>query len=218
MKPGMQMMMLDKLREPKRESEYGDRGRRMIGYDRDGPGRERHMPPMDGPMPGWERPPMGAYGYGGEVSFEGYGFPESRRRRDRKGRYMMGGMDPDDDDGDKYHLKNSDMHGGVRTDGHEKVDEHKAMEWTRKMKNPDGSTGPHFPPPVAEQLRAAHAPKCDKWEFMVALNMMYADYSEVAKKFSADKPEFYVCMAKAFLEDPDAGEGKLAKYMEVIPE
>lgn len=218
MNPGMRMMMLDKLREPKRESEYGDRGRRMIGYDRDGSGRERHMPPMDGPMPGWERPPMGAYGYGGEVSFEGYGFPESRRRRDRKGRYMMGGMDPDDDDGDKYHLKNSDMHGGVRTDGHEKVDEHKAMEWTRKMKNPDGSTGPHFPPPVAEQLRAAHAPKCDKWEFMVALNMMYADYSEVAKKFSADKPEFYVCMAKAFLEDPDAGEGKLAKYMEVIPE
>lgn len=230
MNPGMRMMMLDKLREPKRESEYGDRGRRMIGYDRDGPGRERHMPPMggpdhdrryppmDGPMPGWERPPMGAYGYGGEVSFEGYGFPESRRRRDRKGRYMMSGMDPDDDDYDKYHLKNSDMRGGVRTGGHEKVDEHKAMEWTRKMKNPDGSTGPHFPPPVAEQLRAAHAPKCDKWEFMVALNMMYADYSEVAKKFSADKPEFYVCMAKAFLEDPDAGEGKLAKYMEVIPE
>ena len=218
MNPGMRMMMLDKLREPKRESEYGDRSRRMIGYDRDGPGRERHMPPMDGPMPGWERPPMGAYGYGGEVSFEGYGVPESRRRRDRKGRYMMGSMDPDDDDDDKYHLKNSDMRGGVRTGGHEKVDEHKAMEWTRKMQNPDGSTGPHFPPPVAEQLRAAHAPKCDKWEFMVALNMMYADYSEVAKKFSADKPEFYVCMAKAFLEDPDAGEGKLAKYMEVIPE
>ena len=52
---------------------------------------------------------------------------------------------------------------------------------------------------------------------MVALNMMYADYSEVAKKFGADKPEFYTCMAKAFLEDPDAGEGKLAKYMEHIP-
>lgn len=219
MKPGMQMMMLNKLRESPQRSEYGGGGdRRMIGYDRDGPSRERHMPPMDGPMPGWERPPMGAYGYGGEVSFEGYGFPESRRRRDRKGRYMMGGMDPDDDDDDKYRLKNSDMRGGVRTGGHEKVDEHKAMEWTRKMKNPDGSSGPHFPPPVAEQLRAAHAPKCDKWEFMVALNMMYADYSEVAKKFSADKPEFYVCMAKAFLEDPDAGEGKLAKYMEVIPE
>ena len=232
MNPGMRMMMLDKLREPKRESEYGDHGRRMIGYDRDGPGRERHMPsrggldhdrrypPMDGPMPGWELPPMGAYGYGGEVSFEGYGMPESGRRRDRKGRYMMGGMDHDDDDDDKYHLKGSGMIAGTvwSGGGHENVDERKAMEWTKKMQNPDGSAGPHFPPPVAEQLRAAHAPKCDKWEFMVALNMMYADYSEVAKKFAADKPEFYVCMAKAFLEDPDAGEGKLAKYMEVIPE
>lgn len=45
---------------------------------------------------------------------------------------------------------------------------------------------------------------------------MCTDSAEVAKKFSADKPEFYVHMAKAFLEDPDAGEGKLAKYMEVI--
>lgn len=231
MNPGMRMMMLDKLREPKRESEYGDHGRRMIGYDRDGPGRERHMPsrggldhdrrypPMDGPMPGWELPPMGAYGYGGEVSFEGYGMPESGRRRDRKGRYMMGGMDHDDDDDDKYHLKGSGMIAGAvwSGGGHENVDERKAMEWTKKMQNPDGSAGPHFPPPVAEQLRAAHAPKCDKWEFMVALNMMYADYSEVAKKFAADKPEFYVHMAKAFLEDPDAGDGKLAKYMEIIP-
>lgn len=230
MKPGMRMLMLDKIRqpEPRPHSEYaGDPKRRMIGYDRDDPGRERHIPPMGGPMPGrmpgWERPPMGAYGYGGEVSFEGYGVPESRRRRDRKGRYMMGGMDDDDDD-EKYHRKDGKMiAGAVWTEGGKhhgdwKVDEHKAMEWIGKMENPDGSTGPHFPPPVAEQLRAAHAPKCDKWEFMVALNMMYADYSEVAKKFSADKPEFYVCMAKAFLEDPDAGEGKLAKYMEVIPE
>lgn len=76
----------------------------------------------------------------------------------------------------------------------------------------------HFSKTCREQLRTAHCPKCDRWEFLVALNMMYADYSEVAKKFAADKPEFYVCMAKAFLEDPDAGEGKLAKYMEIIPE
>lgn len=221
MNPGMRMMMLDKLREPKRESEYGgDRSRRMIGYDRGGPGREPHMPPMDGPMPDWERPPMGMYGYGGEVAFGGYGVPESRRRRDRKGRYMMGGMETDDDDDDKYHLKGSGMIAGAVWSGHmpEKVDEHKAMEWTRKMRNPDGTTGPHYTPQTAEQLRAAHCPKCDRWEFMVALNMMYADYAEVAKKFGADKPEFYTCMAKAFLEDPDAGEGKLAKYMEVIPE
>lgn len=48
--------------------------------------------------------------------------------------------------------------------------------------------------------------------------MMCTDSTEVARKFGTDKPEFYTCMAKAFLEDPDAGEGKLAKYMDVIPE
>lgn len=226
MKPGMRMMMMDKLRqggEPR--SEYGGgNDRRMIGYDRNMPmpDRERTHPPMGG-MPGreWEWPPN-MYGYDGDVSFSGYGTPEARRRRDSRGRYMMGGMERDDDDDDKYHLKSNDgrmITGATWSKGMipEKVEEHKAMEWVRDMRNPDGSTGPHFKQEMSEQLRAAHCPKCDKWEFMVALNMMYADYSEVAKKFSADKPEFYACMAKAFLEDPDAGEGKLAKYMEVIP-
>lgn len=239
MNPGIKMMMMDKLRQPdpRRHSEYGaDNGRRMIGYDREDPGRERHMPPMNGPeherryppmngpRPGWGHPPMGMYGYDGEVSFGGYGMPEARRRRDRKGRYMMGGMDDDDDD-DKYRGKGGKMIAGAvwSEDGDKrhkdwKVDEHKAMEWVSEMQNPNGTTGPHFKPDIAEQLRAAHCPKCDRWEFFVALNMMYADYSEVAKKFGADKPEFYVHMAKAFLEDPDAGEGKLAKYMEYIPE
>ena len=237
------MLMLDKIRqpEPRPHSEYGgDPKRRMIGYDRNndpdrerrnppvgGPEHERHYPPMDGPMPGhmpgWERTPMGLYGYDGAVSFGGYGMPESRRRRDRKGRYMMDGVDDDDED-DKYRHKGGKMIAGAvwtedgKHHGDWKVDEHKAMEWIGKMENPNGSVGPHFKPEVAEQLRAAHCPKCDRWEFLVALNMMYADYSEVAKKFAADKPEFYVHMAKAFLEDPDAGEGKLAKYMEYIPE
>lgn len=241
-KPGMRMLMLDKLRQPERppRSEYGgDNGRRMIGYDRDGPrmpDRERSHPPMGGmpdrdwrhpptrmPGPGWGYPPMEMYG---GMPYDGYdGGMEMRRRRDRRGRYMMDGMDVDDDDDDeKYHHKGGKMiAGAVWTDGGEKhrdwkVDERKAMEWVRKMDNPDGSTGPHFKPELAEQLRAAHCPKCDRWEFFVALNMMYADYAEVAKKFAADKPDFYVCMAKAFLEDPDAGEGKLAKYMEYIPE
>lgn len=97
------------------------------------------------------------------------------------------------------------------------VDEHQAMEWTGRMKNSDGSTGPHFKPETSEQLRSAHCPNCEKWEFFTALNMMYSDYADVAKKFGADKPEFYTCMAKAFLEDKDAGKDKLAKYMEHIP-
>lgn len=244
MKPGMKMLMMDRVRQPDRpqRSEYGsDPERRMIGYDRDRPtpGHERGYPPMRTPGHDWEHPPMGVMpgrewdypptrmpGPGwGRPPMEMYGDdPESRRRRDRRGRYMMGGMDPDDDD-DRYRLKGGKMAGGAvwsendrRRERPERVDERRAMEWIGGMKNPDGSKGPHFKPDLAEQLRAAHCPKCDRWEFLVAINMMYADYSEVAKKFAADKPEFYTCMAKAFLEDPDAGEGKLAKYMEYIPE
>lgn len=181
-------------------------------------------PPVEMYTPGWNRPPADAYG---GIPYEGYNDgPEMRRRRDRRDRYMMAGAEPEDDEEDEKHRRNGSkmIAGGAWADGADKrkkdleVDEQKARMWTGKMQNPDGTTGPHFKPEIAEQLRVAHCPKCDKWEFFVALNMMYADYCEVAKRFAADKPEFYVHMAKAFLEDPDAGEGKLAKYMEYIPE
>lgn len=92
----------------------------------------------------------------------------------------------------------------------------KAKEWVMQMKNSDGTKGEHFKPEHVEQLRVAHCPDCDKIEFWAAMNMMYSDYCEVAKKMNVDKPEFYACMAKAFLKDEDAGEGKLAKYMQYV--
>ena len=97
-----------------------------------------------------------------------------------------------------------------------KFDEHKAKEWVERMKNSDGTTGAHFKPEMAEQLRATMCPGCDKHEFWAAMNMMYSDYCEVAKKMNIDRPEYYAHMAKAFLMDEDAGEDKLAKYMKDI--
>ena len=51
-------------------------------------------------------------------------------------------------------------------------------------------------------------------EWYAAMNMMYSDYSEVAKEFSVDRPDLYAKMAKAFLMDKDAGgaEEKTAAY------
>lgn len=98
------------------------------------------------------------------------------------------------------------------------VDEPMAMAWVKRMRPVDGSQSPKFKPDQAEQLRAAHCPQCKKWEFFVALNMMHSDYCDVAKKMGVDRADFYACMAKAFLEDPDAGENKLAKYMERVAE
>lgn len=98
-----------------------------------------------------------------------------------------------------------------------KVDEEHAHEWVARMHNADGSMGAHYDPEKAEQMRKAHYPEGDKWEWFVALNMMHSDYMPVAKKMGMDKDDFYCGMAKAFLEDPDAGEHKLEKYMHHIP-
>lgn len=104
-------------------------------------------------------------------------------------------------------------HGGMMGE----VDAERAHKWVEHMHNADGSTGAHYAPEKAEQLRKAHFPEGDKWEWFVAINMMYSDYMPVAKKMGMDKEEFYCGMAKAFLEDPDAGENKLEKYMKYIP-
>lgn len=42
------------------------------------------------------------------------------------------------------------------------------------------------------------------------------DYCEVAKKMGLDRPDFYAHMAKAFLEDGDAGKNKIEKYKRYI--
>lgn len=200
-------------------------------------------------MGGMEMNRMNNYGYGGNGA-------ESRRRRDRYGRYMEGGsdyrntmigFDREGDDmemrmptryprngrdmpmdmrggnayGDIYargtiyapNAMNKAMNSGTEyNDMDQPVDEHTARMWVSKM---DG--GEKFKIEQAEQFRQAHCPHCDKYEFYVTLNAMYSDYCEVAKKFGIDKPEFYIFMAKAFLDDKDAGPHKLRKYMEIIP-
>lgn len=117
--------------------------------------------------------------------------------------------------GNFRHSQNSREH---ETDEKVKFDEHKAKEWVGRMKNNDGTTGEHFKAEQTEQMRNAHCPDCDKMEFWAAMNMMYSDYCDVAKKMNIDRPDFYAHMAKAFLMDKDAGEEKMAKYMKYIAE
>lgn len=163
----------------------------------------------------------GRYGHSGMKVGD---WPETGRGR--RGRYM-GGEEYDEDDyeggrggyaGRFRHSKNPGKHEASEDDDEDEVefDEEKAKKWVQGMQNGDGTTGEHFKAEHAEQLRAAHCPQCEKMEFWAALNMMYSDYCEVAKKLNIDRPEFYVHMAKAFLMDKDAGEGKLAKYMKYV--
>lgn len=47
----------------------------------------------------------------------------------------------------------------------------------------------------------------------LVLNMVYNDYCMVAKHFNLqDEDDFYWCMAKCFIEDPDAKPFKVEKY------
>ena len=68
----------------------------------------------------------------------------------------------------------------------------------------------------ADLLRAGICPESNRWEFYVALNAMYSDHCETAKRMNLDKPEFYAHLAKDFLMDEDAKPHKLRRYMENI--
>lgn len=236
MKPAMKMMLVDQIAKPdyERRSEYGgDNRRRMIGYDRnyDMENRRRYAGGDN-----WE----GNYDYS-----RSYYEPESRRRRDSRGRYMTGRMEDDDDEiemrsqtwypphgrlppnmnGSKYGfgdvyayvdapgaMNRPSMMGDIGSDMNRPVDEHTARMWVGKMEG-----GEKYKPEQADQHRNSICPGCDKWEFYVAMNAMYSDHCETAKKLGMDKPEFYAHLAKDFLMDSDAGPHKLRKYMEIIP-
>lgn len=200
-----------------------------------------HMPPSngydDGPEMRRHRDERGRYAMNDRDDE-----PEARRRRDRRGRYAAYGMDDDDDEDRRPRAYGGNSYGDIFAEGtiyapganrpmggmmgargkggrrehYKPVDEEQAMEWVKGMKAVNGIPMPVFRPEAAEAQRKAVCPDCDKWEFFVAINAMYADYQPVGVKYG-DKPEFYAMLAKAFLEDPDAGEHKLQKYMEYIP-
>ena len=107
-------------------------------------------------------------------------------------------------------------HGNGERIGRLTIDD--AEEWTHSMRNSDGSRGEHWNFEQTEQVRRQHGYDCDPAEFYAAINMMYSDYYEIAKDFNVNSVDYYAKMAHAFLDDKDAGEGKIAKYYECIAE
>lgn len=97
------------------------------------------------------------------------------------------------------------------------ISEETAKEWTNKMQNEDGTQGPHWTLEQAKQIMAqrkiGYPPQC----FWVILNSIYSDYSTVAKKHGlGGSLDFYVDMAKSWLDDKDAGPDKIAKYYQYV--
>lgn len=96
------------------------------------------------------------------------------------------------------------------------IDKQTAEEWTRKMRNSDGSMGPHWKMEQVKQVMQQKGIDKDPIEFYVTMNMLYSDYGQVAKTHGINSVDFYIDLAKAFLDDPDAGDDKLMKYYEYI--
>ena len=102
-----------------------------------------------------------------------------------------------------------------------KFTEDDAKEWTARMENTDGTTGPHW---TMEQTTAIADSmgipehEIPHWAWGVTMNMMYSDYYPVAVEFGLNRPEFYAALAKAFLLDKDGPgpEQKLMEYYEHI--
>lgn len=91
-----------------------------------------------------------------------------------------------------------------------------AEKWTKKMKNEDGTKGPHWSIDQVRQFKNQYSVKHDLYELWVTMNMLYSDYCKAAKKLDVNKVEFYLEMAKAFLDDEDAVDEKLAAYYECV--
>lgn len=100
-------------------------------------------------------------------------------------------------------------------------DRETAENWVRNMRNEDKShpVGGKWSPDMLKPLAMKYGIPTDGarfWEFYAMANAMYSDYGEVARKFGITSPEFYACMAKAWMDDADAEPDKTALYYEYI--
>lgn len=163
--------------------------------------------------------------------------PESRRRRDSRGRFRS-----EMDNGEMYYpghvppiyeeyneprqigfsarggsaRENLHMIRGGASHKSMELDEETAREWMENLQNEDGTKGPHWTKEQTTQVMKQKNINCDPVEFWVAMNAMYSDYFTVAKKSNVNNVDFYVNMAKAFLDDKDAAPGKLSAYYEYV--
>lgn len=98
-------------------------------------------------------------------------------------------------------------------------------KWKKSFKNEDGTHGEHFTKEQIEPIARHQGIDMKRIGgvdvLCLAVNMMYSDYCKVAKKNGVNHLEFYVDMAKAFLEDKDfmgEPEEKLWLYYKCIAE
>lgn len=110
------------------------------------------------------------------------------------------------------------MMGYADGDDGERLTREEAEKWVKGMKSEDGKTGGRWPFNEIKQYAGNFGIQGENKviEFYAVMNALYTDYCKVAKKHGVDKVDFWADMAKAFIHDKDAGEGKVKKYYECI--
>lgn len=107
-----------------------------------------------------------------------------------------------------------------KTDAHERkhLDKETIFAWVDNMHNDEGMSGGHYSWHQAQQyaINKGITSEQRQLEMYAIMNAMYCDYHAVAKKFGVDRPEFYACMAVAFIQDADAVDNKVQRYYECI--
>lgn len=126
--------------------------------------------------------------------------------------------------GDAAEMVTSDKHAGKMAHPREAGDEHltraEAERWVRNMMDDDGNRGGRWTLAEIRQYAGNFGVTGDDEiiDFYAAMNAMATDYGEVAKAHGVDNVDFYADMAKAFLHDRDAVQGKIKRYYEDIAE
>lgn len=114
------------------------------------------------------------------------------------------------------------MHKMFRTKAYEQeygphFNEEQARKAVNKMENEDGTRGPHWSieetTSSANQFGVSLNNRFNRYDWFVALNMIYSDYYKVLVNITnSNTPKHYVEFAKAWLNDKDIDEGKMWYY------
>lgn len=140
------------------------------------------------------------------------------RERYHDDRYRMNDRRYEDDDHYFFKVKGKFGREELNEPYIPEMDMKTAEGWTKSMVNADGSKGAHWNQEQIKQLleQKADLQGYDLPEVFSAMNMLYSDYCEVAKKFGVNNIDFYVCLAKAWLDDEDANEHKTMRYYDCV--
>lgn len=114
------------------------------------------------------------------------------------------------------------MHRIIRTKAYEAehgphFNEEHARKAVNKMENEDGTRGQHWSleetTALANQYGIRLDEKINKYDWYVALNMVYSDYYRVIVNITGtNNTKFFVELAKAWICDKDIDEGKMWFY------